>query len=198
MLLYFDPTDPLYVIGNGIYTSELIEYVQEEFSGVVYKISREEFFDLQDDEQCIIGFHNIEYRISFLKEAEGLKRRWPSFIHPNGTASRLADYGKGITIGPMNYIGYGATISDFCSTGPFVHVGHGAELGQNCIINQFSAVGGSTVIGNNVEIGQSSTIRDKISICSNVQICMTSVVTKTITEPGKYFGNKRVPVDSDK
>ena len=197
MLLHFDYHETLYVVGDGLYTHELVEYLYKDVMNVK-RVTREEYFTLPDYAQCIIGFHNMEYRISFLQESKNLKRRWPSFVHPNGTTSKYADIGHGVTIGPMNYVGYGASIADFCSTGPFVHIGHGAERGQNCIVNQFSAVGGSTVVGNNVEIGQSSTIRDKISICSDVQICMTSAVTKSIIETGKYFGNRRVPVDSVK
>ena len=197
MLLHFDCHEPLYVIGDGLYTHELVEYVLNEYMHVK-RITREEYFALPNNAQCMIGFHNMQYRISLLEESKNLVRRWPSFIHPQGSASRYADIGQGVTIGPMNYVGYGSQVGDFCSTGPFVHIGHGAQLGTNCIINQFSAVGGSTQVGNNVEVGQSSTIRDKIEICNDVQICMTSAVTKSITEPGKYFGNRRVTVDSDK
>ena len=197
MLLHLDWHSPLYVVGDGIYTHELVEYLRDEYMDVS-RVNREEYFQLPDDSQCIIGFHNMEYRLSFIEESRPLRRRWPSFVHSNGTASKYADIGYGVTIGPMNYVGYGAKVGDFCSTGPFVHIGHGASLGTNCIVNQFSAVGGSTVVGDNVEIGQSSTIRDRIAICNNVKICMTSAVTKSIAEPGMYFGNKRVPVDTAK
>lgn len=194
MLLHFDYNEPIYVVGDGLYTHELVEYLLLDTMHVRL-VSKEEYFVLPNDSQCVIGFHNMEYRTRFLNESSHLIRRWPSFIHPNGTVSKSATFGKGVTIGPMNYVGYGAVVADFCSTGPFVHIGHGASLGNNCIVNQFSAVGGSTVVGDNVEIGQSSTIKDKISICSDVQICMTSAVTKPITMPGKYFGNKRVSID---
>jgi UDP-3-O-[3-hydroxymyristoyl] glucosamine N-acyltransferase len=197
MLLHFDYNHPIYVVGDGLYTHELAEYLLQDTIHVKV-VSKEEYFALPDDSQCVIGFHNMEYRINFLSESRYLKRRWPSFIHPNGTISKSVAFGNGVTIGPMNYVGYGAVIGDFCSTGPFVHIGHGAQLGNNCIVNQFSAVGGSTVVGDNVEIGQSSSIRDRISICGNVKVCMTSAVTKPIAESGTYFGNKRVPVDTTK
>jgi acyl-[acyl carrier protein]--UDP-N-acetylglucosamine O-acyltransferase len=197
MLLHYDYNKPIYVVGDGLYTQELVEYLLLDTMNV-RPVSTEEYFVLPDNSQCLIGFHNMEYRIRFLNDSSHLKRCWPSFIHPNGTISKSATFGKGVTIGPMNYVGYGAVVADFCSTGPFVHIGHGANLGNNCIVNQFSAIGGSTVVGNNVEIGQSSTIKDKIKICSDVQICMTSAVTKTIGESGKYFGNRRVSIDSDK
>jgi len=198
MLLYYNSDEPLYVIGDGVYTKELIEYLKEETQGSILQISRQEYFKLPDHAQCMIGFHNMKFRISFLEESKNLLRSWPSFVHSRSSVSKSANFGKGVTIGPMTYVGYGTSVGNFCSTGPFVHLGHGAQLGQNCVVNQFSAIGGSTQVGDNVEVGQSSVIRDKIEIGSNIEICMTSAVTKSIAEPGKYFGNRRVPVDADK
>jgi acetyltransferase-like isoleucine patch superfamily enzyme len=46
----------------------------------------------------------------------------------------------------------------------------------------------STKIGNHVSIGSNATILP-VSICDDVVIGAGAVVTKDITEPGKYVGN---------
>jgi UDP-3-O-[3-hydroxymyristoyl] glucosamine N-acyltransferase len=71
-------------------------------------------------------------------------------------------------------------------------------LGNNFVCSPGVIVGGSSTIGDNVFIGLSSCIRDKISICNDVKFQMTSVVTKSITESGTYYGNKKIPVDNTK
>jgi len=198
MLLNFNYDYPLYVIGTGVSTDELIDFIQEETIGPVYRIAKEDFFKLEDGAQCMLGFHNIEYRINLLREIKCLDRRWPTYIHPSATTFNSNQFGMGTVIGPQTYVGYGAKLGDFCALGPLINIGHGSELGTNCVVSPGAIIAGSTVIGDNVYIGLSSTIRDKISVCSNVTLHMTSVVTKPITEPGIYVGNRRTTIDNSK
>jgi UDP-3-O-[3-hydroxymyristoyl] glucosamine N-acyltransferase len=46
----------------------------------------------------------------------------------------------------------------------------------------------ATVIGNNVTIGSNVTVLP-VNICNDVTIGASAVVTRDITEPGRYFGN---------
>jgi len=191
MLLYFKPTDPLYLVGTGVYTSELIEFIKEEHSGVVLGVSKEEYFALPDNAQCIIGFQRMNYRINFLQESAQLNRRWPTYVHPSTIISKTSIFGQGTVIGPNSCIGHSVTIGDFCSVAPLVSIGHGSTIGFNNALSPGTIIGGSTTVGNNVYFGQSSSIRDKINICDDVKFAMTSAVTKNIVEPGEYFGNKK-------
>ena len=52
----------------------------------------------------------------------------------------------------------------------------------------------STTIGNHVSIGTNATIMP-VNICDNVVIGAGSVVTKDITESGKYVGNPARKID---
>ena len=45
-----------------------------------------------------------------------------------------------------------------------------------------------TIIGNNVTIGSNVTVLP-VTICDDVTIGASAVVTRDITEPGRYFGN---------
>jgi UDP-3-O-[3-hydroxymyristoyl] glucosamine N-acyltransferase len=68
------------------------------------------------------------------------------------------------------------------------------NIGHNCFIDENTCfapgvmVAGGVRIGKNCYLWQGVLIRDNISICDNVTIGIGSVVTKSITEPGVYYG----------
>jgi len=84
-------------------------------------------------------------------------------------------------------------ICEMVEIGNNVFVGHGVMFINDKFSNGKPAGGNiklweKTKIGNNVSIGSNSTILP-VEICDNVVIGAGSVVTKNISEPGKYFGN---------
>lgn len=198
MLNNFDPNKPLYVIGTGHSAHELHEFIRRDPTIDVEVIDVGKYFELEEYAQCMIGFQNIEYRVDFINRSKNLLRNWPSYIHPLADVCESSKIGKGTVIGPQTCIGHGVRLQDFCYISPFSLIGHGSVLGNNFVCSPGVIVGGSSIVGDNVFVGLSSCIRDKISVCNEVTLQMTSVVTKSITEPGTYYGNKKIPVDSNK
>jgi UDP-3-O-[3-hydroxymyristoyl] glucosamine N-acyltransferase len=198
MLSNFDSNKPLYVIGQGHSAHELAEFIQRDPTVDVTVIDVGKYFELQDYAQCLIGFQNIEYRVNFINRSKNLLRCWPSYVHPLADICQSSSIGKGVVIGPQTCIGHSVKLQDFCYISPFSLIGHGSVLGNNFVCSPGVIVGGSSIVGDNVFVGLSSCIRDKISVCNDVTFQMTSVVTKSITESGTYYGNKKIPVDSDK
>ena len=198
MLNNFDPDRPLYVVGTGNTAYELAEFIQRDPSVYVTVVDVEKYLQLEDHAQCMIGFQNIEYRMDFIDRSKNLLRHWPSYIHPLADFCQSASIGKGVVIGPHTCIGHRVKLHDFCFISPFSLIGHGSALGNNFVCSPGVIVGGSTTVGNNVCVGLSSCIKDKISICDDVILQMTSVVTKSILQPGTYYGNKKLTIDSNK
>lgn len=98
-----------------------------------------------------------------------------------------------VIVGPRTKIQSHTFICSLVSLGADCFVGHGVMF----VNDRFSAGGPaqgdknlwqSTKIGNNVSIGSNATILP-VEICDNVVIGAGAVVTRTITEPGVYFGN---------
>jgi UDP-3-O-[3-hydroxymyristoyl] glucosamine N-acyltransferase len=98
---------------------------------------------------------------------------------------------NGTVIQPMVTVGYEASIGPFGWITPYCLVSHGDVLGSNVVLSPRVIVGGSTTIGDNVTIGIGTIVSDKINICSDCEFIMSSVVTKSIDQPGKYYGNKK-------
>jgi len=53
-------------------------------------------------------------------------------------------------------------------------------------------IGGSSELGDNIYMGMNNSIKDKIFICDNVKFNMASRVSKNISQPGTYDGNRRL------
>jgi len=106
---------------------------------------------------------------------------------------------KNVTIGKGTKIQSHSFICELVSIGDDCFIGHGVMF----INDSFSAGGPArgdqtkwkkTIIGNHVSIGSNATIMP-VQICDNVIIGAGSVVTKNITQPGKYAGNpaRKIP-----
>ena len=110
-----------------------------------------------------------------------------SFVGPFVEIQSDARIGKDCRIQSHSFICSLVTIGNNC------FIGHGVMF-----INDLFSGGGpaqgdqslwsNTSIGNNVSIGSNATILP-VNICDNVVIGAGAVVTKDITEPGKYAGN---------
>lgn len=117
----------------------------------------------------------------------GCKLNDSVFIGPFVEIQNNVEIGKGTKIQSHSFVCELVTIGENC------FVGHGVMF-----INDLFKDGGpargdktkwfKTIIGNNVSIGSNATILP-VQICDNVVIGAGSVVTKSITEPGTYFGN---------
>jgi len=192
VLIDYNHNKPLYIIGDGVVTDGLVEYIQRETYSQVKAITKEEFLTLDADSQCIVGFWNFEYRKNFFSYALTYPRKWPIYIHKDAFVADSAQMGRGTVIYPMASILNSAVINDFGLIGCNTHIGHGTNLGNNNILAPGTIIGGSTRTGNNIYYGMSSSVKDKLLVCDNVKFNMTSRVTKDVLEPGTYFNNRKL------
>lgn len=195
MLLYYDITKPLYVIGNSVMTEEIVNMVKHSSPlGQVQMVDHEHAAALPQGSQCMLGFADIQYRQNWIQHGINAQWRWPSFIDPGATIDDTATIGPGCVIYANAMVGYEVTLDGYALIGPFCYLSHGCTFGHNVVAPMNVFLGGSSSIGNNVWFGQCSSVRDKIKIADNAWFIMNSIVTKDITKPGKYLGSKKVPV----
>jgi acyl-[acyl carrier protein]--UDP-N-acetylglucosamine O-acyltransferase len=192
MLINYDQSCCLYIVGSTVVAHSLKQWISAETPGTIEIIDPDRFDDLSEQSQCMLGFWTNEYRIAFLKKYNIKNYRWPTYIHPQAFVSETEFFGQGTVIYPMAHVGYHVQVGDFCVVGQLVSLGHSSQLGDQCVVGPGTIIGGSTQIGDNVSFGQSCSVRDKISICSNTTFNMTSAVTKSIVNPGAYYGNRKL------
>lgn len=110
-----------------------------------------------------------------------------SFVGPFVEIQRGVSIGNNCKIQSHSFICEGVTIGNNC------FIGHGVMF-INDLMQTGAPAGGDkskwkkTIIGNHVSIGSNATMLP-VEICDHVVIGAGSVVTKNITEPGKYAGN---------
>lgn len=118
-----------------------------------------------------------------------------SFVGPFTEIQQGVKIGKRCRIQSHTFICEGVTIGDD------TFVGHGVMFINDKFEDGYPASGDRgkwklTNIGHHVSIGSNATILP-VTICDLVVIGAGSVVTKNITEPGKYAGNPAVKLQQD-
>ena len=192
MLFYCDPSNPIYVIGKGIFAQELGFWIKQSHDVDVHCLPAEELDSLSAGSQCVLGIQDIAHRATILASAENKSFHWVSFVHPTAWLCQYELIQSGTVVGPQCSIGYQSKIGPHCVINTCCKIGHGDILGCNVVTGPATIIGGSTCIGNNVYTGQATSIKDKINIGSNICFSMNSVVTRDVLQAGNYHGNKRI------
>ena len=102
----------------------------------------------------------------------------------------------GVRIGDQVEIGAGTTIDrgalNHTTIGRGVKLDNQVQIGHNCRVGSFTiisgctAIAGSTTVGSRCLIGGGVGIIDNVQICDRVEITAMTLVTKSITQPGRY------------
>lgn len=193
MLFYYNPLQPIYIIGIGIFAHELNFWISKSHGVDIHCRSVEELDSLPDNSQCLLGFQNITFRTTVLASVKNKPINWISFVHPTAWVCQSELIQPGTIVGPVCSIGYQAQIGQHCIINTSCKIGHGDILGHNVVTGPATIIGGSTCIGDNVYTGQATSIKDKINIGSNICFAMNSIVTQDILQVGNYYGNKLLP-----
>lgn len=191
MLLNYDHHKPLYILGSGLFSQALKNYVLEETSEQVVCVNYSEFDSLAPGSQCIVGF--VNYRQKNKKLLNDQTINWVTYISKFAYVDSTAVLSPGCVIMPMAMVDYKVTMGLNCMVGPHSLVGHGTSIGNNSVICPKSNIGGSATIGHDFFLGPGSQVIDRITITNDVTCVINSFVTKNIDAPGRYYGNQRMP-----
>jgi UDP-3-O-[3-hydroxymyristoyl] glucosamine N-acyltransferase len=194
MLMHNQVNQPIYIVGTGPYAKDLYSWMILDGHTNVQLISHDSVNNVPVGSQLLLAFYGMQYRKNFLSETTIERYMWPAFVHSSALVTDLASVSPGVIVGPMSVIGHGAVLEDFCLVGTLSKVGHGTHLGRNTVITPGTIIGGSTSTGSNVFFAQSCSVKDKITICDDVVFAMNSVVKKNISKPGRYYGDRKIPV----
>jgi UDP-3-O-[3-hydroxymyristoyl] glucosamine N-acyltransferase len=193
MLLNYNPSSAVYLIGSGVVADECLYCLTRENIVNIICLEYNEWDQIPAGSQCILGFQNCFNRKRVLTPERIAKYQWPTYIHPSAVVDDNQSLGKGCWIGSLANISFNATVGDFCVVTSYSNVAHGCKLGQNNFLAPNTIICGSVTTGNNVSIGVGSIIKDQLTLGSDIEFIIASVVTKNILEPGRYYGNRRMP-----
>jgi len=182
----------VYILGTGAAANEINQWMLDEGLNESILLSHTEFASIKPGSQCILGFNDVLTRKKWLNQLSDYQIIWLTYVHPSAVITGDLRAGAGCVIGPTTVLGWNVLLGKFCSTCDGVNIGHNTELKNNIFLGPGTVIGGSSTIGCDVSIGMCSAIKDHVSVCNNVELLMSSVVTKDITVPDRYYGNRRV------
>lgn len=130
---------------------------------------------------CSIGNDGF----GFVKEPDG---RWVRFPHFGNVV-----IGDNVEIGDGCCIDRGTlddtVIGDGTKMDNHVHIGHNCVVGKNVILTAKVMLAGGVTIGDDCYFHPGVLVGRKVHIIDGCEIGMGSVVTKSLMEPGLYYGS---------
>jgi UDP-2-acetamido-3-amino-2,3-dideoxy-glucuronate N-acetyltransferase len=146
-----------------------------------------------------IKYKNVKfYNLSLTEIQEDVEIGEGSRIGSFALIQKDVRIGKNCTIGSFCNISSGVRIGDNVSIQTGCHITRGVQIGSGCFIGpgvitmndkQMSGTIIPPFIGNNTKIGGGSCILPEVKIGDNILVGAGSVVTKSINNNEKAFGN---------
>lgn len=112
----------------------------------------------------------------------------PTLVSPKATIANITRIGTGTAVFQGAIVNRGSTIGDGCIINSGALIEHGAQIGSWVHIATRACVNGDVKIGDRAMIGSCAVLRQGIEIADDVIVGMGSVVTKSLIEPGVYYG----------
>jgi len=191
MLLHFDNTVDLFLIGQGITSQEFQATLQNHGVTKIITVAIEDLESVPTKSQCIMAVRDIAARRRIIDQYRD-RFLWPSFLHSLSDVMDRSGLGRGMWIDSFSHVGLGASSQDFSILSSQCLLSHNSRLGENCFLAPGTIILGSAHIGDDVFFGVRSTVVDRRSITSHVTLLAGSLVHKNITAPGRYFHNRKI------
>jgi len=168
-------------------TNEFRWCLSQEFSGPITVVEPKNLYIDNDSAYLISITKDHSERLSIIDQLSN--QSMATFIHSTAVVHDTAQIKPGAFVCPFVGVYYNAQIGSCSIIGPNSIIGHHTNLSNNNIVQPGVIIAGSCKLGDNCLLGVRSTIIDKIEICNNVTVAAGALVTKNITESGKYIGS---------
>lgn len=194
MLINYDPTEPLYILGTGVPAQSMKFMLENENIQHIGLVSHDEFSNIPHQAQCLLGFLNCQYRKNFLENFDIKRYRWPSYVHNSAVMSADVTLEPGIFVGPLCQVSYMSKMGAFSHLATQNLLGHDSWIGENTVLTPGVTIAGGNRIGSNVWFGARCVVRDQIVIVSDCEFAINTVVRKSVLQPGKYHNRNNALV----
>jgi sugar O-acyltransferase (sialic acid O-acetyltransferase NeuD family) len=122
------------------------------------------------------------HRRRFIEQAEAMRFRFATLVHPTARVSRTAVLGHGTLVGPL------CSISSYVRIGAHVMlnrgtlVGHHTELGDYVTVQPGGNIAGLCRIGEAAYLGMGATVIDRTNVGAGAVVGAGALVTKDVAD----------------
>jgi len=155
-------------------------------------ISAQDFLDnksCRDTPHIIAVGLDLDLRRELVNHADNAQYALFTYIDPTSRVSPTAQISPGCFVAPFCFVAAGAYLAQHVIMAPYCMVNHNSRIGRGSILHPGSAVAGSTNIGQFCRLSLKATVIDHLDICDDVQLGANGMLTKSVTEPGRYLGS---------
>ena len=142
-------------------------------------------------ERCEIG-DRVVLQPGAVVGAEGFGYELSGGSHQSIPQNGIVVLGDDVEIGANTTIDrarFGKTcIGEGTKIDNLVQIGHNVVIGKHCLIVAHSGIAGSVTLGDHVTVAAQTGMAGHLEVCSNVMFAARTGVTKSVTEPGIYWG----------
>lgn len=141
------------------------------------------------NEVYICSIADTSLRKSIIEDLEMKGAEFINLIHPSVIISEYCNYSKGLIVYPNTVISVNTEIGKHVIINMHNSIGHDSKIGEYSVLSSFCDVTGYVNIGNSVFLGSHVTIAPKLKIGDNSVVGIGSVVTNSVKNERKVFGN---------
>ena len=152
-----------------------------------------------NEHQFICAVSNVAFKREVVDRLSRFNPHYFSIIGNHNSFNNVS-VGRGTYIQHYNDLAFGGgVIGDHCTLGSYLGFSHNVIVGNFCHISGYCFLNYTTLNDGVVLPVRTTVLGDpdrQIEIAENCNFMTGSTVTKSITETGTYFGNRRVSAES--
>lgn len=157
-----------------------------------------ESYEIQPDDCFLSALGDPVYRKKYVEIIVGKGGEFISLVSKKSYVVNNVKLGKGVLIGPFNFIDANVEIGDHCLILSFCNIGHDTKIGNYCEFEPYTAVSGNVSIGNCVTLHARATVAPKLCLGDGSVIGAGSVVLRDVESYSTVFGSPARKLPSQK
>lgn len=155
-----------------------------------------ESYEIQPNDCFLSALGDPFYRKKYVEMILDKGGDFVTFVSKKSYVVDNVKIGKGVLVGPFNFIDANVEVGDHSLILSFCNIGHDSKIGNYCELEPYTAVSGNVVVEDGVTLHARSTIAPKLCVGENSVIGAGSVVLRDVEPNSIMFGSpaRKIPV----
>ena len=151
-------------------------------------VSRIDEVDPEVDDRFIVAVGDPRLRQTLVERLTVRGARFVSVIHPEAYVAREVTIGEGVVVGPLSYVGPGASLADHVAVNPQVAVAHDVHVHSFAVFSPMCAANGGVIIEEGAFLGTHATVLPLRRIGAWAYVGAGALVNRDVAPHEKVVG----------